>query len=442
MLSLLRTCRNTHGVVLHDAVREQQIEPVGVAIFLLAQPLVAGSVGVEHLTRSDQSGELSIDTARVGIHHIGRTHITLLGQLLINRHLFLRIHDVEVLVVGNQSHREFTRVVHIGLAGLTFLGIDNDHTSHSAGTVDRGCRTVAQNLERLDVVGIQTGDSRREQCLGITRRKVVGVHLDDVLLNDTVHNPQRLRVAVDRRSTTNLDAGSRTERTRHILNRHTSGTTFQRTRDIGHTVELGFLGIDERRRTRKQSLVHLVHTRHDNIAKRVGIALEDNVQRLQTGLAAIGLHADIRILQHIALTHTTQRVVAVAVGDRCVLRTGHFHCGTNQPVAISIEQPTRDRVAACRPAVLLTGLAVNLNELTLGGSTVGQPLQQLSYSLQCLGIANICRHLLLAEVSVVVVDFVITRLLLHLLQSCGQWRVITFQSHFVALCACSCCMKK
>ena len=61
MLGLLGTCRNRHGVVLHDAVREQQVEPVGVAVFLLAQPLVAGGVGVEHLARCDERGQLAVD---------------------------------------------------------------------------------------------------------------------------------------------------------------------------------------------------------------------------------------------------------------------------------------------------------------------------------------------------------------------------------------------
>ena len=138
VLCLLGTRRYRNGVVLHDAVREQQVEPVGVAILLLTQPLIAGGVGIYYLARCDKGGEFTVDTRGVGVHHIGRTHIALLGEFLIDRHLLLRVHDVEVLVVGHETHRELTGVVHIGLAGLTLLGVDDNHTSHSAGTVDGG----------------------------------------------------------------------------------------------------------------------------------------------------------------------------------------------------------------------------------------------------------------------------------------------------------------
>ena len=227
-------------------------------------------------------------------------------------------------------------------------------------------------------------------------------------MNDAVHNPQRLRVTIDTRSTTHLNARSRTERTGDILHRHTSCTAFQRTRDVGHTVEFGFLGIDEGCGTREESFIHLVHTRHDNVAQCVGIALEDDAHRLQTGLPAIRLHANIRILQHIALTHAAEHVVAVGIGDGGVLRSGNLHSGANQRPAISIEQAARYCVATGCPATLLSTLAVDLNELTLGGSTIGKSLEQLAYSVEGFGIANVCRRLLLAEVSVVVIDFVIT----------------------------------
>ena len=105
----------------------------------------------------EQLVELAIDAAVHGCGCLGIVEESFLLELLIHFHLVLRVHDVEVAVRGLQSHGVFTRVAHVCLSGPSFLGGHDNHTGHGAGTIDRGGRTVFQNLETLDVVGVEAG---------------------------------------------------------------------------------------------------------------------------------------------------------------------------------------------------------------------------------------------------------------------------------------------
>ena len=110
---------------------------------------------------------IAIDTGILGIDHVVQLQPALVVHLLIDTHHFLRIHDVVVIVAGFEARCEFTRVVHTGVTlGASLGGYDN-HTAHSASTIDGGGGTVLQDGKRLNVVGVQAGNGTGNQRLRV-----------------------------------------------------------------------------------------------------------------------------------------------------------------------------------------------------------------------------------------------------------------------------------
>ena len=220
---------------VHDRILEKLLDPVRVAVLGLAQVAVARLHGVFQQSGIDQRIHLAVNTAR---RRVGDTRIAqpaLVVQLLIDGHLVLRVHDVEIGVGGNHTIRELARIIDMADASTSLFGRNDDHAGHSARTVYGSCGTVFQNAEALDVVGVETCDGGADQRRGVTRRECVGVDVDHILHNDAVHNPEGLRAAEDRRRTADADLGSGTERTRYVLHRDTGRTAFQTAADIGQT---------------------------------------------------------------------------------------------------------------------------------------------------------------------------------------------------------------
>ena len=232
---LLGTRSDTYRMRVHDRILEKLLEPVRVAVLGLAQVAVARLHGVFQQSGIDQRIHLAVNTAR---RRVGDTRIAqpaLVVQLLIDGHLVLRVHDVEIGVGGNHTIRELARIIDMADAGTSLFGRNDDHAGHSARTVDRGGRTVLQDIETLDILGVQTRDGGTDQRRGVTRREVLGRNIGDILHNYAVHNPKRLRAAVNRRRTADADLGSGTESTRYVLHRDTGRTAFQTAADIGQT---------------------------------------------------------------------------------------------------------------------------------------------------------------------------------------------------------------
>ena len=236
-------------MVLRDGVVEQHIKPVCVPVFCLAQIGVACFFRVGQAIRArrrvvgiDEVVHFSIYTAVRGTVGFGQVQVAGTLHFAVNAHLVLRVHDVEVTVAGLHAHGKFTGIADFVVPGASFLGRHHNHTGHGARTVNRCGRTVLQDLETLDVIGVQTGDGRRNQRFGITRRQGIGIHFGHIFHDDAVHHPQRLRAAINRSSTAHTDLGRRTKCTRHVLHGHTGYASFQGTADLGDTVQLGFIG--------------------------------------------------------------------------------------------------------------------------------------------------------------------------------------------------------
>ena len=206
-------------MVLRNAVVEQNIKPVCISVFSLAQISISCFRSVRQskscvcVVTVDQMIHLTIYTTVRSTVYIREVQVTVAFQCLIYVHLFLRVHDVEVTVVRFQTHGEFTCIADLVRTCLTFLGSNDNHTCHGTSTIDRSSRTILQDLEAFDIVSIQTRDSRTDQCNGITRRQIVSTYFRYILHDDTIYYPQRFRATVDRCGTTYTDFRSCTEST-------------------------------------------------------------------------------------------------------------------------------------------------------------------------------------------------------------------------------------
>ena len=195
-----------------DVVLEQEVEPVGVAVLGLAQ---VGRDVLGRIAQGEGAGggvvlrehlvHLAIDARLRGVGQLGIVEVAFLLQFLIDRHLVLRVHDVEVAVVGLEAHGVLARVVDTVLPGRTFLRRDHNHTGHRARSIYRCSATVLENLETLDVVGVETGNGRGDERVGIARAEIVGADFHDVLHDHTIDHPQGLRRAIDRCGATHAD---------------------------------------------------------------------------------------------------------------------------------------------------------------------------------------------------------------------------------------------
>ena len=244
------TARGDAGrVAVLNAVAEEFLEPVGIAKLRLSQVGVAPFGGVQYgelpcgrVVGVDQLRQLAVDAAFRAVNGIGIVEPSLVVHLLVDGHLLLRIHDVEVRVAGNHTHREFAGVTDFRNTGRAFLRGDDDDSGHGAGAVDRGCRTILENLETLDVIGVKSGDGRTDERRGVARRQGIGVDVDHILHDHTVHHPQRLRVSEDRRSAANADFRGGAESSGNVLHGHAGRTAFKTAADFTDAVQFDIRG--------------------------------------------------------------------------------------------------------------------------------------------------------------------------------------------------------
>ena len=295
VVARIRTARHGDGVVMLDVVGEEPVEPVRVAVLGRAEIGGLGGVGVRQaelaaglVELGDELVHLAVDTAVGGVGRTGILQETLLLQFLVDGHLVLGIHDVEVRIAGLQAHRVLTGIGKAAVTGLSLLGGDDDDARHRARTIDRSRGTVLENVETLDIVGVQAGDGGRDQGIGITGTQVFRVDVHDILHDDAVNHPQRLGGAVDGSRTTDADLRGGTERTGNVLDRDTGHTAFQRAGNVRHTADLGVVGVQFDGGSREQTAVYLGHTGDDSLFQDFRIRLHQNTDSV--------LHWDFRFL--------------------------------------------------------------------------------------------------------------------------------------------------
>ena len=311
-----------HGdrVVVLDAVREQQVEPVGVAELGIPQVgrLRFQGVGQGELLRhgivlAQELVHLTINTAVLGVGDVRVVQPALLFQFLVHGHLVLGIHDVEGAVERLHAERVLTGIGHRAVPGTAFLGGDDDNARHGARTVDGGRGTVLQDFEALDIVGVQTGDRGGDQGVGITGAQVLGIDFNDVFHDHAVHDPQRLGGAVDGGGTADADLRGGTERTGDVLHGDTGYAAFQGTGDIGDTVQFRLFGIHLDGGSGEDAAVHRGHTGDDRLFQHLGVRLQGDADIVPGGNGRIavtheGDHEILRALRYLVEDKVTVQV--------------------------------------------------------------------------------------------------------------------------------------
>ena len=188
-----------NGMVVLHVISEQPVEPVRVPelgcteVSRLRRIRVLQSILVrDRIEGGNQLVHLSVDTAVGGIRQGCIIQIAFLFQFLVDGHLVLGVHDVEGGVARLQTEGIFTRVVDRAVAGTALLGGHDDNARHGARTIDGSSGAVLENVETLDIFGVETGDRGRNQGVGITGAEVFRVDFHDIFHDDSVHHPERL----------------------------------------------------------------------------------------------------------------------------------------------------------------------------------------------------------------------------------------------------------
>ena len=259
---------------VHHRRLEQLFEPVRIPPLCRLQERDLFGAALLHRSRIDQRIHFAVDTARRGVRDPRIAQPAFVGHFLIDRHLVLGVHQVEVAVGRDHTVREFARIVDPADTRTALFGRYDDHSGHGAGTVDRRGRSVFQNIETFDVFGIQTCDGRTDQGRGVSRGEILGRDVLNVFHDYSVHDPQRLRVSVNGGRTANADFRSRTERTRHVLYRNACRTAFEAAADIAHTGKFHVIGHQLIGRTGKEALVRFGHTCHHDCFHCLSVGFE------------------------------------------------------------------------------------------------------------------------------------------------------------------------
>ena len=284
VVGLLGTAGGGNGVVVLDGTLEQEVEPVGVAVFGGLEVSRNGFGGVlqtesarGRIILGNQLVHLAVDTAVHAVCGLGVVEVTFLLELLVDGHLVLGVHDVEGGVRRLQPVGVLAGVADVALARLSFLRGNDDNARHCARAIYRGSGSVFQDIERFDIVGVQAGDGGRNQGSGVTGGKVVGTHVHHIFHDHAIDHPQRFGRTVDGGGAADTDLGGRTESTGNVLHGHAGHLAFQGTADIGNTAELGFIGIDFGGGTGHQPAVHLLHTRCNGSFQHFGVVCQGEI---------------------------------------------------------------------------------------------------------------------------------------------------------------------
>ena len=151
--------------------------------------------------------------------------------------------------------------VDAGLAGLRLLRGHEDNAIGSAGTVDGGGGSVLQDLDALDILGIEPAE--------------VGVGA----VLDTVDNPQRVGVAVHGSDTADADAVTAGRVTGRLGDDHTGSGALQTLGKGGRNALQHGLGVNGCDRTGHVALLLGTVTDHHGLLKEHIILLEDEINR-------------------------------------------------------------------------------------------------------------------------------------------------------------------
>ena len=196
VLRFFRTGTDTDRVIHGDVVIKQFVKPVRVSHFghLKVSGTCFGGIFQSpclglRIIIVDELVHLSINSAIGGPVSIREDQPAFFCHFIVNTHLFLRIHYVEIVIVRFQAGCEFTGIVDPADTGLSSLCGDSYYARHGSGTVYGGSRTVFQNLKTFDIVGTQSGYCRTDQGDGVAGRQVISVDFNGIFHDNAIDHP-------------------------------------------------------------------------------------------------------------------------------------------------------------------------------------------------------------------------------------------------------------
>ena len=212
--------------------------------------------------------------------------------VLFQRNLLLGIHIevVRIVHVGLGEDRDVRREVHVDLAFLAgALGRDDDDTVGSAGTVDSRGGRILQDIDALDVVGVQV--------------------VDGTFHRQTVHHEQRVGLGVHGADTTDGELAA--------VGRKTSHAAFKVLHQARRVTLFDGLGVDRGDGARHLLLLDFLITGHHRTfdehaaVGHLHVEIAAAVERLGNRVHTEEGHLDGTV----ARVLDRQRIVSVDIGD-------------------------------------------------------------------------------------------------------------------------------
>ena len=212
VVRLLRTRRESQGMLMADAVLEEFLEPVRITKLSSTEVSSTTCIGIEYTVLASQVIVIIDAIVEVAIDPIARgdedslvVKALTISHLIEDGHLVLRVQDIELTVGGDGT---------VGKLGLISEGVrplpsltraDGDNPPEGALTIEGGCRSVVDDLKALDVALRETGQSGCDETLSFGRRKVRDVEVLVFLVDHSIDDPQRIVDAFHRCSLTHRD---------------------------------------------------------------------------------------------------------------------------------------------------------------------------------------------------------------------------------------------
>ena len=190
------------GMVVDDAIAVELLEPIGIGVLGSAEVGQTRGLIVREawFARGVELVEELVHTpdeplVLVGLQRVYGVHPTV-EQILDERHVLLRVHDVEIVVGRDGAVHELPSIAKGGDPCSTRLGSDLYDPSDPAWAVAGGLGGGGEDTYRGDVVDAQPGDDARGYLLGVSARE--GLEAPVVAAeDDAIEHPQRPRLTCD-----------------------------------------------------------------------------------------------------------------------------------------------------------------------------------------------------------------------------------------------------
>ena len=200
--------------------------------------------------------------------------------------------------------------VNHGLAALTLLGGDHDHTVCSTGTVQRGGGRILQDGHRLDIGGVD----------GVQR----------TVVRHTIHNIQRVGHTGHGGDTTDLDAGVTARVTFVVHDLDTGGHTLQGLDETGTGNLVQLLSLDDTGRTGEAGFLGSTIRDNDGFIQGKRVVEDDVEGRLARVGHFLGFIPHKRNHEHVARLDTAERETTVQIRHDAVVRSLDHNTGTRE----------------------------------------------------------------------------------------------------------------